>query len=247
MVEVRVGGIRFEDWPDDYDNCFLISRNGLRNWRGGDVRREEVPRPAAHGAFDFRGYHAQQLPTLSGTLLASTPEVLQQMKDRVLGLLANGASGRMVVDDEKGSAWRDVRLLSCADPEDLDELSATFSLSFWAADPRLYGEVRVFPAGVPAIQRGNFEATPRLLVGAGSGGYTVTGPGGRQIVVGASAPAGSHYIDFAAGGLFTAAGVRVPGAMSVFQPWTVGPGLPGVVASITGARSLVQSVTDTYI
>lgn len=246
MVTARIAGVLFEEWPSNFGRCYLIERNGLKGWRGGDVRREEIVRPAAHGAFNMPGFQVQRVISLSGTLLASSPAELRHMKDTVSGLLAGGGAARLTVDDDGGSTWRDVGLVSCSPSEDLDDTSATFALTFWAADPRRYGEVREFASGVPAVQYGNFPATPRLLIGAGSGGYTVTGPGGRRVVV-TSAPAGAHYIDFASGGLFTAAGVRQVGAISIYQPWTVPPGLPGVAARISGSRSLTQRVTDTFV
>lgn len=245
MVEVRIAGVRFEEWPSNFGQCYLLARNGLRGWRGGDLRREELPRPAAHGAFDFNGYQAQKVISVTGTILASSEPALKHMKDTVLSILSRGGSGRMSVDEDSSSTWRDVRLVSCSDPEDLDELSATFSLTFWAADPRRYGEVRDYNAGIAAVHYGNFDANPRLLIGAGSGGYTVTGPGGRVVTV-TTAPAAAHEIDFAAGGLYLA-GVRQVGAISVYQPWTIAPGTPGAAATITGARSLTQRVTDTFL
>lgn len=245
MVEVRIAGVHFEEWPVNFNSCYLIGRNGLRGWRGGDLRREEIPRPSAHGAFDLAGYQSQKVTSLSGTLLASSEVGLKHMKDSILGVLADGSSGRMTVDDESGSTWRDVRLVSCSDPEDLDELSATFSMTFWSADPRRYGDVRDFAAGAPAVHYGNFPATPRLMVGAGTGGYTVTGPGGRVVTV-TTAPAGAHEIDFATAGLFLG-GVRQSNAIGTYQPWTIPPGLPGVTATISGARTLTQRVTDTFM
>ncbi|PVE94988.1 hypothetical protein DC434_13770 [Microbacterium sp. TPD7012] len=138
-----------------------------------------------------------------------------------------------------------MRLASATQMTQLDATTARFLVTFWSADPRTYGEVREFPAGTAAAQRGNFPATPRLLVGAGTGGYTVTGPGGRVVTV-TTAPAGAHEIDFATAGLFLG-GVRQSNAIGTYQPWTIPPGLPGVTATISSARTLTQRVTDTFM
>lgn len=165
---------------------------------------------------------------------------------RLSGLLGGGQTDRIVVENVD-SKWADVQRGGEFDMKMLVHGKiASYRVQMWAPNPRIFGEVNEFPAGASAINRGNFAATPRLLVGAGTGGYTVTGPGGRQIVVG-TAPTAAHYIDFANGGLFTAAGVRQMGAITTYQPWKVGPGLPGAVASISGSRSLIQQVTDTYV
>lgn len=246
MVEARINGVVFEQWPSNYDRCFVLDRNGVKGWRGGDLRRDEVNRPFDHGAFDSQGFQAQRTINISGTILAGSAAELQYMKDQLAGVLAAGASGKLTVDDESGTTWRNVRLAAVADPEDLDDESATYGLTFWAADPRRYGEARTFAAGGLAYHYGNFPATPRLLVGAGSGGYTITGPGGRVVTVNSNAPSSAHSIDFVTGGLFNASGGRVANAITVYQPWTVAPGAQ-VSVSITGSRSLSQRVTDTFI
>lgn len=250
MLNVRIGGVTFEGSPVRGDDAFVISPDGWSGWDDGTaVRREAVERPGAHGSFGFRGFRDARVVTISGWIIASNMFKLQHMWQKLLGVLADGQSGRLTVERPDGTQWADVMLtdLPTVKVRGQSETEAEFTIQFWAPMPQKYGEVDDFAAGIEAVNRGNFPATPRLIVGAGSGGYTITGPGGRTIVVGASAPAGEHYIDFSQGGLFTAAGVRVPGAMTVFRPWTIGPGLPGVVASITGARSLVQRVTNTFI
>lgn len=244
----RLGGVEFTDWPRDHHGEWaVLDSAGISSlWGGVDVRREDVARPAAHGSFDLRGFLAPRTLSLTGHLSAPSREQLDHFASRVGGLLADGGSSRLVLDGPSGSRWCDVRLGAATQVSLLDATTAKFQVTVWAADPRMFGEVREFAAGEEAVHYGNFPATPRLLVGAGSDGYTVTGPDGRQIVVGA-APSGEHYIDFATGGLFTSAGVRQVGAISIYQPWTVAPGLPGVSASITGSRSLSQRVSDTYV
>lgn len=244
----RVGGISFVEWPSDHHgDWFVLDQEGIKSvWGGVDVRREDVARPAAHGSFDLPGYLASRVIPVSGHVSSRSPQGLEQSMSRLSGLLASGGTSRLVVESSLGVRWCDVGLASATQITQLDATTARFLVTFWAPDPRMYGEVDNFTGGVEAVNRGNFPATPRLLIGAGSGGYTVTGPGGRQVVVG-SAPAGEHYIDFATGGLFTAAGVRQVGAITVYQPWTIPPGIPGVTATISGSRSLVQLVTKTYI
>lgn len=244
----RIGGLSFVEWPSDHHgDWFVLDREGIKSvWGGVDVRREDIARPAAHGSFDMPGFLTPRVIPVSGHMSSPSTYGLEHSMARLSGLLADGGTSRLTVDGPGGARWCDVRLASATQITQLDATTARFLVTFWAPDPRMYGEMHDFPAGVEAINRGNFPASPRLMVGAGSGGYTVTGPGGRQVVVG-SAPAGAHYIDFANGGLFTAAGVRQVGAVTVYQPWTVGPGLPGVTATITGSRSLTQRVTETFV
>lgn len=243
----RINGLSFVEWPTDHHgDWFVFDEDGVKSvWGGVDVRREDIARPAAHGSFDMPGFLSPRVIPVSGHMSAATAMKLEHSMARLSGLLADGGTSRLTLDGPLGARWCDVRLASATQITQLDATTARFLVTFWAADPRTYGEVHDFPAGEVAINRGNFKATPRLLVGAGSGGYTVTGPNGRVVTV-ATAPAGAHEIDFTNGGLFVG-GVRQVGAITVYQPWTVPPGLPGVTATISGSRSLVQRVTDTYV
>lgn len=244
----RIAGIEFQGWPSDHhDEWFIIGPDGLKSfWGGVDVRREEIARPSAHGSYDLPGYLSPRVIPITGYMSARTPEGLERMQARLSGLLADGSSSRLTVEDESRSRWCNVRLASATQITPMDKTTASFLVTFWAADPRTYGDVRDYAAGVLAINRGNFPASPRLMVGAGSGGYTITGPTGRTIVS-ASPPAAAHYIDFTAGGMFTSAGARVVGGMTTFRDWVIPSGIPSVSASITGSRTLAQRVTDTFI
>lgn len=243
----RIGGIEFQGWPaDHHGDWFVLDSDGIRSfWGGVDVRREDIARPSAHGSFDLPGFLSPRVIPVSGNMSARTPEALEHMQARLSGLLADGSSARLTMDGPLGSRWADVRLASATQMTVLDATTARFLVTFWAADPRTYGDARDVPGGSTAFQYGNFKATPRLLIGAGAGGYTVTGAGGRVVTV-TTAPTGAHEIDFTTGGLYLG-GVRQVGAISVYQPWTIPPGLPGVTATITGARSLAQRVTDTFM
>lgn len=243
-MEVTLGPIRFEEWPRNYDDAFLITRDGLKGWLSGlTMRRDETARPWEHGAFDAPGLLPARGPSIEGVILATSELDLVRKIAQLTGLLADGQAGRMMVQSDS-TTWADVRLAGCNVSRHPSGLEADFQLQLWAPDPRRYGEARTF-TGEAAYHWGNFPATPRLMIGAGTGGYTVTGPDGRQVVV-TTAPAAAHYIDFADGGLFTSAGVRQVGAISTYQPWTVPPGAR-VAASISGTRTLGQRVKDTFI
>lgn len=209
---------------------------------GAEMRRQRVPRPGAHGVFAEPGYLTERTVAWKGLVLTDTEEEQEQALLRLSGLLAAGGDGKM----SGAGRWADVQREEIPPPDVIvPGKIASYQVKLSAPDPRMYGEVHEFVGGLPAVHYGNFPATPRLLIGAGSGGYTVTGPNGRRVVVGA-APSAAHEIDFTNGGLYLG-GVRQTGAITTYQPWIVGPGLPGVVATIAGSRSLTQRVTDTFI
>lgn len=240
----RIGEIHIEAVPKDFDAFMLVSPGGYT--RSSGVRRDDTQRPSQHGSFSARGYRDGATFSFKGVAKRRTALEMEHLERAVRRIGGDGGWERLSIDEGLGARWADVGLASVDfDVLGVDPTIAEFQLQFWSPDPRLYGPAADFPAGSAAFNRGNFPASPRLMIGAGAGGYTVLGPNGRVISV-TSAPAGAHEIDFTAGGLYLN-GVRQVGALSVFQPWEIPPGIPGMVASISGARSLIQRVTDTFI
>lgn len=246
----RLGGVHFTDWPvDHHGDWAVLDADGIGAlWGGVDVRREDIARPSAHGSFDLRGFLAPRVIPLSGHLSSRSREGLEHFAARVGGLLADGSSSRLVVEGPDGSRWCDVRLGAATQVRLVDATTARFQIQLWSPDPRLYGEVHDFTSGQTAYHRGNFPARPQLIVsGTASGGYTVTGPGGRRVVVTKALTSGApHTIDFARGGLWIN-GVRQLRAITVYEPWEIAPGLPGAVATVNNGASLIQRVTDTFV
>lgn len=253
MLRVNAGGVEILGRPNDLHprvEGLFFGPDGFNGWDdGADVRRESVERPGADGEFDLPVFLGSRVFSLEGHALAWSEPELAHLRSRVTGLGAAGGRLRFSVEHQGQVLWADARLGTRPTFKDAGirsgMLQAKFFAQFVAADPRKYGEVHDFPGGTAAVNRGNFPARPQLLIGAGSGGYTVTGPDGRKVIVG-TAPSAAHEIDFTNGGLYLG-GVRQTGAITTYQPWTVGPGLPGTVATISGSRSLVQRVTDTFI
>lgn len=247
----RIGGLSFVEWPDDHHGEWLVlDADGIQSvWGGVDVRREEVVRPAAHGSFDLPGYLAPRVIAISGHMSAPNPERLEHLTARLTGLLAFGESERLVVDGPMGERWCDVRLGSATQVTQLDHTTARFLLTLWAPNPRMYGRVRDFPAGVPAFHYGNFPANPELIVtGPKSGGYTITGPGGRQYIVSQDLAAGqTHTIDMLTGWLYLDGSLQ-SGAVVQARTWGIPSGSSGAVHTITGSTgSLTVRVTDTFV
>jgi hypothetical protein len=248
MMRLRLGGLEFVG--DVGEATYTVERDGVRGHGlgGADMRRENVDRPAAHGAFSLPGFLTGRSVRWGGLVLTDSMAEQEHALLRLSGLLADGGTSRLTIDGEK-PRWLDVQRASPEPPRVLVPGSvASYSFEVWAPDPRMYGEVREFAGGVVAVQYGNFPARPQLIVsGTAASGYTVTGPDGRKVTVTNALTSGApHTIDFAKGGLYVG-DVRQLRAISVYQPWTVGPGLPGVTATVNNGATLIQRVTDTYI
>ena len=248
MLEVSIGGIRFESGPADPSACFLISPQGMTGWESGvGVRRDETKRPVAHGAFDQAGYLDPRVVAISGQILARTPSEVRWMAARLAGLLAGGGSGRLSVADDAGVKWCDVRLAATTQISTFGgtETEAEFQVQFWAPDPRKYGSVAVFSgASVQAFHYGNFAATPVVEVaGPVSAPYTVASQGHQVTVTQALTAGQKHRIDMATGWVYLD-GVLQTGVTSAVDVFTIPP---GEAVSVTGPASMTVRVADTFI
>ena len=251
MATVRVDGLVFEEAPRDFGCAYVIEPQGLRGWfEGVGYRAEQTDRPGAHGAFDVPTYAGSRVVTLSGSIIADSVERLDHMRARLTGLLSEGTRGRIEVDGAGGTTWADVRLTGQTSVStETTDLEARFQVQFWAADPRRYGVTRTAGEGSSAVvsHMGNFPAAPVLTVfGNSPGGYTLSGPGGRQFVVTRQlvgfAP---HEVDMASGWL-SVGGVVQTGAVGRADTWSVPPG-QRVSMSVSGGLSLTAKTLDTFV
>lgn len=234
------GGITARGDQFDGPGWYFTDLIGMQSMK---VDMDVIRRAGTHGIYALPAYMRERVVRLPGfhvardhTKLEDASRRLQSLLTQKLALVVEGVNGpRRVQGTVTGAAFDNHGFA----PEGTWELEVTCPL------PWIYGERREAATGVPAVQMGTVAATPRLLIGAGTGGYTITGPGGRQIVV-PSPPAGAHEINFDEGGLFVG-GDRQIGAMTVFQPWSIPAGLTGAVATISGSRSMRQRFYDTSL
>lgn len=251
MYEIQVGGVTFESDPQSFDSAFVVEPDGFTGWyESVGVRAETVARQKQHGDFDLPIFRAGRIITIQGTVIASTEFELVRLGQALTGILADGESGALSVQDSAGGAHAKVRLSGTPkfSPHS-SGLEADFQVSFFASDPRKYGAVQQF-AGSPAkVQHyGNFPAIPKLTVTrrTGSGGYTVSAGSGTVAVTRSLEPGETHVVDLRTGALFVN-GVRRLGGIGEFRPWTIPNGAAGVAHSVTGGVDLSVEVVDTYI
>lgn len=203
-LHVNVAGLDFfgDSGP------FLIGPDGFEGWdEGVDMRLDKTGRPRAHGSFDLPGFQESRVVSLSGNVLAGSPAQLSYLKERLLGILAGGQSGRIQVARPWGTQWANCRLgAKTRFTERGGKDSATFQIQLWCADPRKFGDLKTFPiaAGTPAtvFHRGNYDASPVVQInGPVAGGFTITHPGGLYTAVGDLAAGSTIRVDFNTGRL----------------------------------------------
>lgn len=255
MLQIRFGDVHIFGRPLDgrpLDGLYVV-KNGFEGWDDGtDARREQIPRPGQHGEFDLPVLQGARVVSISGVALAPSKERLEHLRSVVTGLGATGDRLQLTVAHRGETRWAVAR--RGGKPQFTDSgrigrrLRASIFLQFVCADPRQYGETRLFgpAAAIGAHHRGNFSAFPVLTVaGASAGGYTVNGPDGRRYIVTTPLVAGTpHTIDMATGRL-RIGGTTVIGGVSRSQTWTIPPGRE-VSMSVT-AGTLAAAVPDTFV
>ncbi|MET0716415.1 MAG: hypothetical protein ABWY57_16030 [Mycetocola sp.] len=258
LLSVHVDGIRFRGFADARTEGFYVGEDGLEGWEDGvDARRDAIPRPRGHGDFDLPSYLAPRDISLTGFCVARNIRELAWMRSRLMGLLAEG-SATISVDYQGLTTSATVRRGLTRPSFDSvgGELVGTFALSFWAPDPRRYGQVNLAGpevTSVAAYHYGNFAALPIIEVHGynASGGYTIFGPNGKKFIVTQGLFGNDvHRIDMRTGKL-TKNGVLQIGAVSRADLWTVPPGVT-VAHKIVNESSAADTnirvyTTDTYI
>lgn len=246
MGDVRVGGLTFEEWPRNPDRAYVISPRSFTGWRGGgQVRREDAPRPLAHGSFSAPGFLAARTISLSGTIIAPTASELSHMCDKLEALLVGVESSRLSVQEDDGRVtWADVGLAMQGQAVPFgDGQTADFQIQFWAPDPFRYGETLSYgPASsVQVFHYGGIPVEPVITVPNGAASYTITSPGGSFSVSGITS-GGTHRVDMRTGWVYRN-NVLVEG-VGVGNTWTVPPGLPWTHSISTGTLSV--AVTEKF-
>ncbi|VXC30540.1 conserved hypothetical protein [Microbacterium sp. 8M] len=245
--EARIGGITFEAVPlDRYQAVVATTWDGIEG--GLAIRRDEVPRPGAHGSFGTPGYLSARVLPFAGHLIQRTADATLNMRHRLIGL-GDGQTRRLDVDLDGLFVWMNVAVasqptvaISGSDPR-----VATFDVQFWAPNPRMYGTERTFAAGEQVFQRGNFPADPVIEVTGPRAAYTISTDTGKSITIGQALATGQkHRIEMRTGRLYRD-GVLQTGAITAGGTWTIPPTSPGIVHSISAAGPMSIIVTDTYI
>lgn len=241
-MDVLVDGVLFERFPVAREGFVITELDDPVGTKG-----EIVSRPSAHGDFDLPVFRQPRMITIKGAAYASSRWSIEQLQDMFYGILADGGHGDLTFMTVDGSRRCSVRLSGEPKFTVVGDEDADFQIGFRAADPRKYGEPREFSgSSVDVFHYGNFPASPVVeVVGPRTAPYTITGPGGRTVVVAQSLSAGqTHRIDFSDGGLYRN-GVRQLGHVTTYRPWVIPP--KQQTAMSISAGSMIVRVTDTYM
>lgn len=256
MLSISVDGVEILGRPRDgvsrVEGLF-VGPDGFNGWDDGvDVRREAVERPGEHGEYDLPVFNGSRVISIDGHVFAWSDDDLRFLRDRVMGVAADGGRHQLSVTHQGSTLHATVR--RGAKPLFVDSgkrsgrRRATFALYLVAADPRKYGEVHEYQSGEPAVHYGNFAASPELIVTGTMPGYSVHGPDGRTLTVSQELAAGqTHRIDLLTGRVYRDGVLQV--GVRRGPVWTV-PASSAAVHTLvpaSGSGSLTVRVTDTFI
>lgn len=243
----HLGGLTFDDGASG-STPFTVGADYGWSVGGVEMRRDSSYRPAAAGKFGAPGYLSERLLGWSGLVLTRSVEEQAHELRRLSGLLADGLTG-VVSRDGSPDLWATVQRADSPSSQVLvPGRVASYSVSFEATDPCLYGEVRSFAAGAPVVQYGNYAASPELVVtGPHPAGYTVSAGLSSYTVTAPLAAGVTDVVDMSTGWV-RRNGALLVGGVSRADTWSVPPGLPGLVHTLSGGSgSLLVRVTDTFI
>lgn len=237
---------------------FLIGPGGFSGWDDGvEMRVDQMARPQAHGSIPLPGFQDSRVVQLSGNVLADSPARLGYLKDRFLGLLNSGQTGRIQVSRPWGTRWADCQLTGQSRfTERGGRDSATFQLQVWCPDPVKYGDIAAVSVtqGYPyanLVHWGNTLSLPTLVIeGDSPGGYLIQSEAGAQYrVTRALVPGTPHRVDMR-DGMLQIGGAYSSAGIALASIWRISPGSKQTIRILsigTGTVSLTAYVTDSYI
>jgi hypothetical protein len=235
---------------------FAIGPDGFDGWDDGvEMRVTDTPRPQAHGSYDLPVYGGSRIINISGYALAKSVDELDQLGDRLTGLLAGGQKGRIAVTKNGRTRWTDCRLATQTKfTERHGQATGDFQVQLWCADGRKYGESNDFEVanGSPGTvyHRGNFPATPKIVVrGEIANGYTVTVDGWNYAVSKALQTGKPHRIEYSTGRLYVD-GVLTQNSLGNTNLTNIPPGKSvgfGLYPTSGGSGTATMTLLDTYI
>ncbi len=205
---LEMSGRRFRWEPGIY----IRSITGIDG--GAEVSFREIPRGVGVGVFDTE--NARDTPrniTVTAFAYERNDWALGQRKDQIASVLAENDESEWFVW-QKGSATRRafVRRQRFSEPvrrPGTDPLM-DFTLDLRAPDQRIYGDPESTSWGstVMVDHRGGYPAPVTIEVhGDSGGGYTITGPRGKTVVVNRPITAGSTHRYLADDGILLVDGI----------------------------------------
>jgi hypothetical protein len=250
---VTVGGLSMYGRPGL--GPFTILEKGLDGWDDGVVMRgDKTAQPQKHGSRTVPRFQESRTVTITGLIIASSPQELGWARNRLAGVLAGGGIGRIQVARSADVQWADASLDQISIDPRRGARKADFQIQLWCPDARKFGEMHTYAASVgspaTAFHLGNYVAMPRFTVaGSMPGGYTLWIQGVPFVVTRPLVSGAPHTIDYNDGRLRIGGGI-IHGGLGVTNTLGIQPGgtaLVEITPVTTGTGTASMTLLDTYI
>lgn len=204
-IVVTVGGVTMTSNRMGLPSEYVLDPLAVSGWTDGvQVRRDGTIRLGRHGDFMEPSTLSSRLIEFTGTAIATSIEGLQNMRDKLVGVLREGAYDSLSVETTTGRRYATVGLEGRPSWIQQTDTTAVFKIAFYAPDPFIYGEFNTVQAGATTTEsdgglkyiltyplnysstnttttngtvtnKGNAEAWPRFVVsGDYLSGFTVS-------------------------------------------------------------------------
>lgn len=209
----RLAGMDFRGDRFEYETgAYIDEITGISS--GAAITYASIPLAGGPGVHDVAGdREAPRIFSMQGFLYGRSAGELGTLVDQFGGLLVRDADAGWFEWEEYGQGWRRAHVRRDGSPTPKRDGStgfATFTLTLRAHDQRIYGtpEAAGWASVVSGVNEGAYDAPVILEVrGNSAGGWTVAGPGGTFVAVGAPITPGSIHRYDCDTGLLTIDGV----------------------------------------
>jgi len=222
--------------------------NEMDGWdQSPEEKSNTEERPLADGDYDTVVRYSRRLVTMSGRLVAKTPEQAFLARERLSALLRD--TGVFQVEQMNFARWSPFARRGRISPGRIRGRLLTYRAEIRFNDPRKFGEQHTVPGSVGSpgsvFHRGTHPAWQVVTVtGSSGGGYTIT-LNGQSVVVTQPLVSGTpHVLDYRTG-ILRIGGSVIRGGISTAGFSPVLPGMPQDMSISAGSFSALYH--DTFI
>lgn len=151
-ITATLGPVVMRSHKTGMGNEFLLDSTAVVGWTdGASTRRDAVPRLGTSGDFSEKATISARLISFSGIAVAKTIPDLQNMRDVFVGLLVHGGYETLKVQTVASTRFATVGLEGSTNWVQTSDISATWKITLYAPDPRIYGEPRTTSVGTTTV------------------------------------------------------------------------------------------------
>lgn len=137
------------------NNQYVLDPTAVVGWTDGTAaRRSATPRPTSHGDFSDTATMSARVVSFTGTAIAGSPGELQDLRDRLIGALADGKYTTLSVETQAGIRYATVGLEGTPAWTRLTDTAASFKIDMYSPTPYIYGAEKKTLAGAASVQGG---------------------------------------------------------------------------------------------